>query len=232
MAGSLASLVAAQAAFVGGHFLLSYLPVRTPLVRRIGEQRFIALYSLLMLASLAWVVLAYREAPAVPLWNLGLAGRYVPVAVMPIALVLVVLGVTSKNVTAVGGERHWNAPIRGVGTITRHPFLWGAGLWAAAHLAANGDAASLVLFGGMAVLAFFGMVAIDHKRAARLGEAWQTITRRTSVVPFAAALAGRTRIDWAGIGWVRPVLAVVLYVALMHGHRWLFGVSAFPRGTP
>jgi uncharacterized membrane protein len=227
---ALASLAAAQAAFVGGHFLLSHLPVRGALAGRMGENGFLGLYSVLMAVFLAWVVLAYRAAPSVPLWSLGAAGRWIPTVVMPFALAFVVLGLTSKNVTAVGGERHWNSPIRGVGTITRHPFLWGAGLWALAHLAANGDAASVLLFGGMAVLAFAGMRAIDHKRAVRLGADWETVTRRTSLIPFAAALAGRVRIDWAGIGWVRPVLAVALYVALMHGHRFLFGVSALPRG--
>jgi uncharacterized membrane protein len=222
-------LVAAQLAFVGGHLLLSHPPLRGRLVARLGEGGFSLAYSVLMLAALAWVVAAYRAAPFVPLWDLGAAGRMVPAAVMPVALMLAVLGLTSRNVTAVGGERHYNAPIRGVGTITRHPFLWGAGLWALAHLAANGDAAALVLFGGIAVLAFAGMHAIDHKRSLRLGAAWRAIAAGTSILPFGAALAGRTSVDWGGIGWVRPVLAVVFYVALMHGHAMLFGVAALPR---
>jgi uncharacterized membrane protein len=225
----LESLLAAQALFVGGHLLLSWPPVRGPLATRLGEAAFSAAYSLLMVAALVWVVAAYRAAPFVPLWDLGVAGRVIPAAAMPFALILVVLGLTSRSVTAVGGERHWNAPIRGIGTVTRHPFLWGAGLWALAHLAANGDAASLVLFGGMAVLAFLGMRAIDHKRALRLGERWTSIAAHTSIVPFGAALAGRTSIDWAGIGWVRPVVGIALYVALMHGHALLFGASALPR---
>ena len=223
------NLLAAQAAFTGGHFALSHPPVRVRLVAMMGERVFTAAYSLLMVAALAWLVAAYRAAPAIPLWDLGLAGRVVPAALMPLALVFVVLGLTSRNVTAVGGERHWNAPIRGVGTVTRHPFLWGTGLWSLAHLAANGDAASLVLFGGLAILSFAGMRAIDHKRALRLGDAWRGIAARTSLVPFAAAFGGRTSIDWGGIGWVRPVIGIVLYVALMHGHARLFGVSALPR---
>ncbi|MGN2391204.1 hypothetical protein [Pelomicrobium sp. G1] len=35
----------------------------------------------------------------------GPAGRLAPVLVMPVALVLIVLGLFSRNVTAVGGER-------------------------------------------------------------------------------------------------------------------------------
>jgi hypothetical protein len=31
---------------------------------------------------------------------------------------------------------------------------------------------------------------------------------------------------------VRPVAGVVLYIALMHGHARLFGVSALPRALP
>lgn len=223
------NLLAAQAAFTGGHFALSHPPVRARLVAMLGERGFTAAYSVLMIAALAWLVAAYRAAPFTALWDLGVAGRVVPAALMPLALVFAVLGVTSRNVTAIGGERHWNAPIRGVGTITRHPFLWGTGLWSLAHLAANGDAASLVLFGGVAILSFAGMRAIDHKRALKLGDAWAGIASRTSLVPFAAALAGRTAIDWGGIGWVRPVIGVVLYVALMHAHAQLFGASALPR---
>lgn len=230
MDAGLANLAAAQAAFVGGHFLLSHGPVRRALAVRLGEARFIGAYSALMALALAWVVVAWRGAPAIPLWSLGPAGRWIPAAAMPLAFILVVLGLTSRNVTAVGGERHWNAPIRGAGTITRHPFLWGTGLWALAHLAANGDARSLLLFGGMALLSFAGMHAIDVKRAARLGDGWREIAARTSVVPFAAALAGRASIDWTGIGWVRPVLGVMLYVGFMRGHAVLFGVSALPRG--
>lgn len=226
------TLLAAQLVFVGGHLLLSSPPVRTPLVRRLGERGFALAYSILMVAALAGVVIGWRAAPRVPLWDLGPVGRALPAVVMPVALILAVLGLTSRNVTALGGERHWNAPIRGVGTITRHPFLWGAGLWALAHLAARGDAAGLVLFGGIAVLAFAGMRAIDHKRALKLGDAWRTIAARTSIVPFGAAFAGRTAIDWAGIGWVRPVIGIVLYVVLVRTHAALFGAPAWPGAMP
>jgi uncharacterized membrane protein len=226
------NLLAAQAAFAGGHLLLSHPPVRGRLVARIGEGAFLAAYSVLMLAALAWLIVAFRAAPYVHLWDLGSSARIVAAAVMPVALVLAVLGLTSRNVTAVGGERHFNAPVRGVGTITRHPFLWGAGLWSMVHLAANGDAASLVFFGGIALLAFAGMRAIDHKRALKLGAAWQGIAARSSLVPFAAALAGRTAIDWGGIGWVRPVIGIALYVVLVRYHALLFGVPAMlPAGA-
>ena len=61
-----------------------------------------------------------------------------------------------------------------------------------------------------------------------MGADWGPIKLTTSVIPFAAAASGRTKIDWPGIGWWRPVGALALYVLLLHAHAWLFGVDALP----
>ncbi|HSD59717.1 MAG TPA: NnrU family protein [Burkholderiales bacterium] len=222
------SLFLATLGFVAGHFLLSAPPLRSRLAALLGEKAFLGVYSLLMAAFLAWAVMAYRAAPAVVLWDLGPLGRRLPLVVMPAALLLAVAGFTTRSATAVGGEAVLAAGrgVSGIFTITRHPFLWGAGLWSLAHLAANGDQASLILFGGVAALSFGGMLAIDHKRAVSGGEAWRDYSVRTSVLPFAAAIAGRVRVDWAGIGWLRLGAAVAIYLALVAGHGRLFGVAA------
>ncbi|MCG6875396.1 MAG: NnrU family protein [Betaproteobacteria bacterium] len=228
MTGTLFALLVAMVGFAGSHFLLSWPPVRSRLVATLGERPFLGVYSLVSAVFLVWVVLAYRGAPFVGIWELGLFGRFIAACLMPIALVLAVIGLTTPNPTAVGGERLRDASraARGIVTITRHPFLWGVALWAVAHLAANGDAASAMLFGGMLILSLGGMAAIDHKRALRLGDAWQAFSGRTSLVPFAAAAAGRVKVDWKGIGWWRLGLGVVVYLILLLSHRWLFGVPA------
>ena len=212
--------------FVGGHFLLSWPPVRTRLVAVLGEKPFLGAYALVSVVFLAWAVVAYRGAPFVGMWDLGIAGRIVAAGLTPIALVLALVGLTTPNPTAVGGERVLDATqaVRGIVTITRHPFLWGVALWAVAHLAANGDAASAMLFGGMLLLSLGGMLAIDQRRALRLGDAWRAFAAKTSLVPFAAAAAGRVKVDWKGIGWWRPVLGIAVYIILLFSHRWLFGV--------
>lgn len=222
------SLFIAMLGFVGGHFLLSAPALRSRLVAALGEKVFLGIYSLVSVAFLTWAAMAYRSAPMVPLWELGAIARRIPLVVMPGALILAVAGLTTRSATAVGGERLLDAeePVNGIFTVTRHPFLWGAGLWAASHLAANGDAASLILFGGLGVLAFGGMPAIDHKRSLGSETGWKRYSARTSLLPFAAALTGRTRIDWRGIGWWRLALAVALYVAIAAGHGWLFGVPS------
>jgi uncharacterized membrane protein len=50
----------------------------------------------------------------------------------------------------------------------------------------------------------------------------------TSVLPFAAILSGRTRMDWAGIGWWRPLLALAVFLALFLLHSSVIGVSPLP----
>ena len=81
---------------------------------------------------------------------------------------------------------------------------------------------------GILVLSLGGMAHIDARRRAALGSAWGPIALTTSVMPFAAILAGRTKFDWAGIGWQRLLGGLALYLALLFAHEWLIGVSPVP----
>jgi uncharacterized membrane protein len=229
MTGTLTALLLATLAFVGGHFILSAPPIRASMVGVLGERAFAGVYSVLMIVALIWLIAAYRVAPPRIVWDFGPWINIVPIVAMPFALILAVLGLIARSPTGVMGDqvlaKHAGS-VRGPVTITRHPFLAGAALWAITHLIANGDVASIVLFAGMAILSIGGMYAIDHKRALKLGDAWNAFAAQTSRMPFAAALSKRTRVDWAGIGWSRPALGIVLYVVLFIFHDRLFGVPA------
>ena len=80
-------------------------------------------------------------------------------------------------------------------------------------------------------VAAVGTRSIDAKRTRTLGERYTAFREVTSIVPFAAVVTGRTRPDWGGIGWWRPLLAVAVYFALALAHPWLFGVPAVVGGT-
>jgi uncharacterized membrane protein len=232
MLGTTNALIAATLCFVGGHFLLSSRPLRPFLVQRYGERIFRLIYSAAMVVALIWMVASYRSAPFLPVWQPGPAFAWIPLLVMPVAAILMVAGLTSPNPTLVGGERFLDgapgSPAVGILSITRYPFLWGTGLWALSHLCVNGDVTSIVMMGGIAVLSFAGMHHIDQRREAALGADWGPMKLTTSVLPFAAALAGRTAVDWRGIGWWRPALGLVVYAALLHLHGGLIGVSPLP----
>ncbi len=226
------ALIAATLAFVGGHFLLSSKPLRPFLVQRYGAQGFRALYSLVIAAAFLWMLAAYLNAPFQAVWQPAPVLAWVPLVVMPFAAILIVAGLTTPNPTLVGGERFLDGapgtPAVGILSITRHPFLWGTGLWALSHLVVNGDVTSIVMMGGIAVLSFAGMLHIDQRREASLGAAWGPMKLTTSLLPFGAILTGRTSLDWRGIGWWRPVAGLALYAALLHLHRGLIGVSPLP----
>ena len=231
MIGSSEALLFAMVIFVGSHFFLSSLAVREGLINLISENGFRLLYSLVAVASLAWVITAYRTAPVVVLWPDPPQLRYLPIALMPFACILVVAGVTTSNVTMFAGERYADGPrpVWGIVTVTRHPALWGIALWSVVHLLANGDLSSVILFGGLAVLSFGGMAHIDQRRRATLGSAWGPVALTTSVTPFVAALQGRTKIDWAGIGAWRVLGGIALYLALILTHIWAIGVDPLGR---
>lgn len=235
MFGTIDALIGGVLVFVGGHFLLSSWGIRGALTARIGEEAFRGLYAMIMLAALVWTIIAFGSAPSLPVWTPAPFTAWVPNLLMPIACVLLISGVTTRSPTAVGGEAVLADPnpVRGILTVTRHPFLWGTGLWAVGHLAANGDMASIVLFGGMAVLSFVGMAAIDSKQRRRLEQAgregdWGPVALTTSILPFQAALEGRTTVDWRGIGWWRPALGLLVWAALYGGHPLYAGVWPHP----
>ncbi|MFQ5786157.1 MAG: NnrU family protein [Alphaproteobacteria bacterium] len=230
MTGTLAGMLAAAVLFVAGHLVLSSRPLRPVLIAHLGEGGFRALYATIALVTLVWLIAAYASAPRIVLWPDSAAARILPLVVMPFAAILVVCGLTTRSVTAIGGEAFAGgpAPAPGILKVTRHPFLWGVALWALVHIPPNGDVASLALFASFAGLAFAGMGHIDRRRAAALGAAWGPIALTTSVLPFAALLSRRARLDVAEIGVWRLAGGLVLYAALLFGHGWLVGVPALP----
>ena len=213
------NLALAVLAFVGGHFLLSSPPVRTPLAGRIGEQAFRPVYSTLMLAAFVWMVTAFRAAPVIPLWSAPPAMRTIPFVVMPFACLLLVGSLTVRNPTMIlQSVAKSGDPAPGVLKVTRYPMLWAFGLWALAHLPVGGEAAAVLLFGGIAVLSFAGTLAIDSKRRARDPEGFARLVARTSNLPFAALVAGRATMRFGDVGWRRLGLAALLYIAIIAVH--------------
>jgi uncharacterized membrane protein len=225
-------MLLATLGFVGGHFLLSSMALRAPLQEQLGAKGFRILYSLVATVTLAWMLISYRNAPYIEVWQPPFFFYHLPILIMPVSVFLVVAGVTTRSATAVGGDtldrNDPKVPNNGILRITRHPFLWGTALWALAHLLVNGDAASIVLMGGILILSLGGMWHIDKRREQSMGPAWGPIKMTTSVLPFAALLTGRTSMDWGGIGWWRPLLALAVFIALFLLHATIVGVSPLP----
>lgn len=228
MTGTLAELIIAAVVFVGSHFGVSDTWLREDLVRRLGERAYLGLYTAVSLILFAWLVRAYAtvQNPVVFGW-IPPALIVVPLVVMPLALLLVVGGYTQRNPTAVLQKRALpvERPAPGVLAITRHPLLWGIGLWAIVHLLVSDDVASIVFFAAFAVLALDGTRRLDaRKQRTWPAEDWQRFAAVTSNIPFAAVFTSRNEIRLAEIGWWRLMLAGLLYIVLVLLHGVVLGV--------
>src|SRR5215469_8765234 len=229
MTGSILALAVATLAFVGGHFLLSHF-LRVPLRRIVGEKAFPGAYSLLVGSAFVWMLFAYGAAPYVELWGKAEWMRWPLIVLMLPASMLLVAGVTAPNPLLVGGEGRLvrGAPAVGIFAVTRHPANWGFAIWALGHLVMNGDLATVILTGGIAVLALLGSRAQEARKAAELGEAWCHFAAATSFVPLVAILEGRASTTLDEIGYWRLLVGILLWVMLLNFHGSIIGVSALP----
>lgn len=225
----IAHLALATMAFLVTHTVAS-TPLRGALVTSLGELPYLGAYSLVSFLTLGWMIYAYRHAPFMPLWQVpGL--KLWPPFVMPFALILLACGVLGRNPTAVRQESALKSeePARGILRVTRHPMMWGFALWAAVHVLARGDAASVIFFGGFLVLALSGTVLIDVRKANTLGlgEDWKRFAGVTSNLPFLAIVEGRNRFRLGEIGWAKILTGLVLYAVFFALHPTLFGAGPY-----
>lgn len=104
------------------------------------------LVAVVSLAGIVAMVIGYRAAEYVPVYTPMPGMGHLNNTLMLISVFLF----------GVGGTKGTLYP------MMRHPMLWGTVIWAVAHLLVNGDAASIVLFGGMGLWALISMVLINR----------------------------------------------------------------------
>lgn len=145
--------------------------------------------ALIILSGIVLMVLGYRSTPFSPVYALPAWSWHVNNLLMLFSVILLGMG-SSK-----GKLRAW----------LRHPMLTGVLVWAIAHLLVNGDQASIVLFGGLAVWSVVEMVLISAKEGP-----WER--------PEPGPISGDIRL---------LIIGLVLYVVIVGIHTWL-GVKPFP----
>jgi len=224
-------MLIAGAMFLVTHLGISSTSLRGWFVGRLGERGYLGFYSLLAFITLGFMIWLYGNLPRHEYFWLPDPALYqLTKFVMPVAMILLLGGFLVRNPTAVGMEGSLAAAgsaanmARGVNRITRHPVQWSIVLWAAAHLAANGDQVSVAFFGTFLVLGLAGGALIDRKKAAKLGVDWAPFAAVTSNVPFAAIVGGRNRLVLKEL--IGPVaVGLVGYGLVYWSHRWIAGVA-------
>jgi uncharacterized membrane protein len=136
--------------FLGVHTLTTQRKLRAQVIASTGEGGYKIGYALASFAGLAliiWGFALYRRTGWINVWNPPTALRHLSVALMLPAVILVVASY-----------------IRGrIYTTLKHPMLTGIKLWAAAHLLANGDLGSIVLFGAFLAWAVFDRISLKYR---------------------------------------------------------------------
>lgn len=190
----LASLVLGMVLFLGTHLFARSEVWRPALIARLGKTAYRILFSIVSIGVLALIVYGfarYRAEEWIDVWYPPLAMRHITLALMLPAVILLFAAFLPGHI------RTW----------TRYPALLAVKIWAFAHLLANGDLGSIILFGGF--LAWAVIARIMLKRA-----------------PPAAPE------DSDGGGWTNDVIAVVFgvvaYAALgFVFHPVVIGVPVF-----
>ncbi|MGH8223776.1 MAG: NnrU family protein [Woeseiaceae bacterium] len=171
-------LIAGILLWTAAHLVPGAAPgVRQDIVARIGEKPWKGLFALVVAGSLVLVVLGWRSTAPQALYLPPDWGRSAAIALMLISVFLF------------GAARRPSAIKR----IVRHPQLTGLIVWSVAHLLANGDQRSLILFGGLGVWAILEIIVINRRDGAWTKPQAPSVTREAigvavTVVVFAALL--------------------------------------------
>lgn len=220
-------LILAIATFIASHIVLIQAPLRSRLETYFGEKLFRLLYSLLSLVILVWLAVAFKQAPYIQLWPTTALTTWVPVVIMPFACILLVSGLFSASPLSLSVRQKAFEPSRpGIVAITRHPVMWAFALWAMSHIPANGDLAGVLLFMLMLVLSLYGCKTIDRNKCIRLGKTnWVELSKNTSIIPFAAIVAGKTTVDWENINLLQIAAGLLTYALFAYFHIDIIGVA-------
>lgn len=211
------ALLLAATAFVGTHFALSH-PWRAPLIERLGASKFVAVYSLIAIATFLWLVLAWLAAPSGPLWWVAPEWLWVAASVVMLFASVLFAGSLIGNpaLPQPGAGALAKRDPAGVFAITRHPMMWSFALWALVHVGVWPTPANSVLTAAIALLALGGAAGQDVRKRREMGQPWIDWQSRTSFVPFGAGAAIPGPVAWIGGG--------ALWLAATWAHPQMVGV--------
>ncbi|APE44335.1 hypothetical protein BOO69_13685 [Sulfitobacter alexandrii] len=131
--------------WVGAHYFKRLAPDARARMGNAGK----GLVALLVVAGVILMIVGYRAADFIPVWD-------PPAFLTHVNNLLMVLAFWIYGSSAAKGAKAWPA------NKTRHPQLLAVKTWAVAHLLVNGDLASIILFGGLLAWAVVSVILINR----------------------------------------------------------------------
>ncbi|MCH7881181.1 MAG: NnrU family protein [Proteobacteria bacterium] len=172
--------------FFGIHLVPGLVGLRRRIITSLGERPYQVLYSIISLIGLILIVYGRSKAEFQPIWEPPVWSTDVAVVLMLPSFIFLASANMKSNIKR----------------FTRHPMLWGVVLWSGAHLLANGDLASLLLFGSFGAFSLFGMFSANMRGA----------TKQETKYPFTRDA-------------VTIVAGLVAYGVFIFFHPYFFGAS-------
>jgi uncharacterized membrane protein len=175
---------------LGMHSLTMFRDTRAGLVARLGEGPYMRYYSLVSLVGLALIAYgfgAYRASGYIQIWNPPVWTRHIALLLMLPAMILLVSAYTKGRIKR----------------TVRHPMLVAVKIWALAHLLANGDLGSIVLFGLFLAYAVVDRIAI--KRRGEVTEEHGAVGSNSATGDIVAVVGGLL-VYAAFVMWLHPLL--------------------------
>jgi uncharacterized membrane protein len=194
----MALLIVGLVIFLGTHVFTMARGPRARLIGRIGEGPYKGLYSLVALAGIVLISVGYSRYRAydwIDVWHPPVWTRHLALLLVWAAFVMVVAAYFPGRIK----------------TALKHPMLAGVKLWAFAHLLANGDLGSILLFGSILAWAVAARISVKRRSVAQ-----------AHAGPAAAPAGLRNDVLAVAIG------TVAYFGFAIWGHPWLIGVAVWP----
>jgi uncharacterized membrane protein len=177
--------------FLGAHAFSMARGARASVIARIGEGPYKGLYSLVSLAGVVLISIGYGQYRAggyIPVWDPPVWTRHLALLLVWVAFVCFVAAYLPGHI-----KRR-----------LKHPMLAGVKIWALAHLLANGDLGSILLFGS--ILAWAVMARISVKRRDVAAQHGGPAARPAGLHNDVLALVIGTAAYVAFVYWLHPIL--------------------------
>jgi uncharacterized membrane protein len=143
-------MVAGLVVFLGTHLVTTQRDLRGALIKRYGASVYKVAYSVLSAIGLLLIVYGFSKYRATGWINVW----YPPTGMRHLALLLM-LPASIIFVSAYLRGHIWRT--------LKHPMLVAIKLWALAHLLANGDLGSIILFGSILAWAVFDRISLKQR---------------------------------------------------------------------
>jgi len=143
-------LILGLALFIVPHVFVTRREARAVAVARFGEGPYKGVFSLVSIVGvilIAWGFASYRASGWIDVWSPPTWTRHLAALLVWPAIVFLVAAYIPGNI-----KRR-----------LKHPMLVGVKLWALAHLIANGDLGSILLFGGILAWAVFDRISLKRR---------------------------------------------------------------------